>query len=166
VYVGSELPDLGGGLSELHREILVRMRGTDHGVADDFAKCVTVIGDLGLPQAEERVHETIVDLVRDFTTRYPLITGLGNFGSIDDDPAADALYTECRLSATGEAVAEGSFPNLLTNGAVGERTFIPPHNLGEVAAAIGLLLDDQQVPDERLLQGDRRTGFPHRGSDP
>ena len=167
VIVSRALPDVRDGLKPVHRRILYVMHelGLRHTVK--FRKSAAVVGDvLGKyhPHGDQAVYQSMVHMTQDFSMRYPLIDGQGNFGSMDGDGAAAMRYTESRMSALAEelltdldketvswrdnydatrkepAVLPGKLPNLLLNGslgiAVGMATDIPPHNLAEIANAI------------------------------
>jgi topoisomerase-4 subunit A len=166
------LPDVRDGLKPVHRRILHAMRQLHLDPAAGYKKCARVVGDvIGKfhPHGEVAVYEALVRLAQDFSQRYPLIDGQGNFGNIDGDNAAAMRYTESRLSAVAQAMLDGidedavdfrptydgedrepvvlpaRFPNLLANGAsgiaVGMATSIPPHNVGELCAALSHLID-------------------------
>jgi len=161
------LPDARDGLKPVHRRLLYAMRQLKMDPKSSFKKCARVVGDvIGKyhPHGDLAVYETLVRLAQDFTVRYPLIDGQGNFGSIDGDNAAAMRYTESRLTPLAMELLDGidedavdfretydgedsepvalpaSFPNLLANGAagiaVGMATSIPPHNIGELCAAL------------------------------
>jgi len=195
VIVGRALPDVRDGLKPVHRRILYAMH--ELGLAPDrpYRKCARVVGDvLGKyhPHGDTAVYDALVRLVQDFSTRYPLLSGHGNFGSIDNDPAAAMRYTECRLSPLGADVLlsevdeqtvdytdnfDGSqrepvvlparLPILLLNGsagiAVGMATNVPPHNLGELIDGLIALIDDPQISDEALLALVPGPDFPTGG---
>lgn len=182
VIVGRALPDVRDGLKPVHRRILYAMH--ELGLTPDrpYRKCARVVGDvLGKyhPHGDQSVYDALVRLVQDFSTRYPLLGGHGNFGSVDNDPPAAMRYTETRLAPLaheallpeiGEATVEfiGNFDNsqqepvvlpaqlpiLLLNGctgiAVGMATNIPPHNLGELVDGLIALIDRPDLPDEQL----------------
>ena len=166
------LPDVRDGLKPVHRRILHAMQQLRLDPASGYKKCARVVGDvIGKfhPHGEVAVYEALVRLAQDFSQRYPLVDGQGNFGNIDGDNAAAMRYTESRLSAVARAMLEGidedavdfrptydgeesepvvlpaRFPNLLANGAsgiaVGMATSIPPHNVGELCAALLHLID-------------------------
>ncbi len=174
VIVGRALPDVSDGLKPVHRRILYAMN--EMGLAHNKAqkKSARVVGEvLGKfhPHGDSAIYDTIVRMAQDFSMRYPLINGQGNFGSVDGDSAAAMRYTECKLSAIAmemlmdvdedtvdfidnfdgslkePIVLPAKLPNLLVNGssgiAVGMATNIPPHNLGEVVDAITLMIDRQ-----------------------
>ena len=150
VFVGDEIPDARRGLCELDELILSELARRGHGATGRFTDCASFIAQARLDAPDREVHARIVTLAQDFTTRYPLISGEGNFGSVDADPPADPAYTECRLSAAGQAAIDGSLPLLLVNGALGSRTLIPPHNLDGVARAATELLAHPETSPERL----------------
>ncbi len=195
VIVGRALPDVRDGLKPVHRRILYAMH--ELGLTPDrpYRKCARVVGDvLGKyhPHGDQSVYDALVRLVQDFSTRYPLLGGHGNFGSVDNDPPAAMRYTETRLAPIahesllpdiGEATVEfiGNFDNsqqepvvlpaqlpiLLLNGcsgiAVGMATNIPPHNLGEVVDGLIALIDRPDLPDEQLWQLIPAPDFPTGG---
>src|ERR1700736_5186760 len=166
------LPDVRDGLKPVHRRILHAMQQLRLDPGSGYKKCARVVGDvIGKfhPHGEVAVYDALVRLAQDFSQRYPLVDGPGNFGNIDGDNAAAMRYTESRLSAVAQAMLDGiehdavdfrptydgensepvvlpaRFPNLLANGAsgiaVGMATSIPPHNLGELCAALLHLID-------------------------
>ncbi|MBE9129877.1 MULTISPECIES: DNA gyrase/topoisomerase IV subunit A [unclassified Coleofasciculus] len=195
VIVGRALPDVRDGLKPVHRRILYAMH--ELGLTPDrpYRKCARVVGDvLGKyhPHGDQSVYDALVRLVQDFSTRYPLLDGHGNFGSVDNDPPAAMRYTETRLSAIGnesllseigEATVDfiGNFdssqqepivlpaqlPILLLNGcsgiAVGMATNIPPHNLGEMVDALISLIDHPDLADEKLWELVPGPDFPTGG---
>ncbi|MBE9042663.1 DNA topoisomerase 4 subunit A [Oscillatoriales cyanobacterium LEGE 11467] len=195
VIVGRALPDVRDGLKPVHRRILYAMH--ELGLTPDrpYRKCARVVGDvLGKyhPHGDQAVYDALVRMVQEFSSRYPLLAGHGNFGSVDNDPAAAMRYTETRLSPIGneallseigEATVDfiGNFdssqqepvvlpaqlPILLLNGcsgiAVGMATNIPPHNLGEVVDAAIALVDRPTLDDEKLLQLIPGPDFPTGG---
>ena len=182
VIVGRALPDVRDGLKPVHRRILYAMH--ELGLTPDrpYRKCARVVGDvLGKyhPHGDQAVYDALVRMVQRFSSRYPLLDGHGNFGSVDDDPPAAMRYTETRLSPLsneilleqiGEATVDfvGNFDNsqqeptvlpaqlpvLLLNGcsgiAVGMATNIPPHNLGELVDALIALIDRPNLDPEQL----------------
>ncbi|MDP8966516.1 MAG: DNA topoisomerase IV, partial [Cyanobacteriota bacterium] len=182
VIVGRALPDVRDGLKPVHRRILYAMH--ELGLTPDrpYRKCARVVGDvLGKyhPHGDQAVYDALVRLVQDFSSRYPLLAGHGNFGSVDNDPPAAMRYTETRLapigdeallSEIGEATVDFSdnfdssqqepvvlpaqLPVLLLNGcsgiAVGMATNIPPHNLGEIVDGLIALIDRPDLADEKL----------------
>ncbi len=174
VIVGRALPDVSDGLKPVHRRILFAMNemGMQHNKA--YKKSARVVGEvLGKfhPHGDLAIYDTLVRMAQEFSLRYPLIDGQGNFGSVDGDSAAAMRYTECRLSAVAAQMLEdvdeetvdfapnfdgtlkeplvlpARLPNLLVNGsqgiAVGMATNIPPHNLNEVVDAVSLMIDRQ-----------------------
>lgn len=195
VIVGRALPDVRDGLKPVHRRILYAMY--ELGLTPDrpFRKCARVVGDvLGKyhPHGDQAVYEALVRLVQPFSSRYPLLAGQGNFGSVDDDPPAAMRYTETRLAAIAQrtlltnindAIVEfvpnfdssqaeplvlpAQLPILLLNGstgiAVGMATNIPPHNLGEVVDALIALIDRPHLSLEELLSYLPGPDFPTGG---
>ena len=198
VIVGRALPDVRDGLKPVQRRILYAMHELGLTPERPFRKCARVVGDvLGKyhPHGETAVYDALVRQVQSFTSRYPLLQGHGNFGSVDDDPAAAMRYTETRLSPLahgallGElaedtvdftpnfdgaqqepAVLPAQLPILLLNGctgiAVGMATNIPPHNLGEVVDGLVALLRNPQLSDEALLKLIPGPDFPTGGEIP
>jgi len=181
VIVQRALPDVRDGLKPVHRRILYAMNEIGLSPGRAYKKSASVVGEvLGKyhPHGDSAVYDSMVRMVQDFSLRYPLVDGQGNFGSIDGDSAAAYRYTEARLTAIAvemltdiekETVAfspnfdgrideptvlPARFPNLLVNGssgiAVGMATNIPPHNLNEVVAALHALIDDPDLPQETL----------------
>ncbi len=195
VIVGRALPDARDGLKPVHRRILYAMH--ELGLTPDrpYRKCARVVGDvLGKyhPHGDQAVYEALVRLVQDFSTRYPLLAGHGNFGSVDNDPPAAMRYTETRLSPIGNeallseigeatvdfidnfdssqqepVVLPAQLPVLLLNGcsgiAVGMATNIPPHNLGEVVDGLIALIDRPDLADEKLWELIPGPDFPTGG---
>lgn len=194
VIVGRALPDVRDGLKPVHRRILYAMY--EDGLTRDkpFRKCATAVGDvLGRyhPHGDSSVYDALVRLAQDFSMRYPLIDGHGNFGSVDGDPPAAYRYTEARMSRIADEmlndieketvdwdpnfdetrkeprVLPSRFPNLLVNGssgiAVGMATNIPPHNLREVIDATKLVLDNPEASLEELLDCIHGPDFPTKG---
>ncbi|MDM9381566.1 DNA gyrase subunit A [Chlorogloeopsis sp. ULAP01] len=195
VIVGRALPDVRDGLKPVHRRILYAMH--ELGLTPDrpYRKCARVVGDvLGKyhPHGDQAVYDALVRLVQVFSSRYPLLAGHGNFGSVDNDPPAAMRYTETRLAPIthegmlaeiGEETVEfiGNFDNsqqeptvlpaqlpfLLLNGcagiAVGMATNIPPHNLGEVVDGLIALIDQPDLPDEKLMKLIPGPDFPTGG---
>ncbi len=194
VIVGRALPDVRDGLKPVHRRILYAMY--EDGLTRDkpFRKCATAVGDvLGRyhPHGDSSVYDALVRLAQDFSMRYPLIDGHGNFGSVDGDPPAAYRYTEARMSRIADEmlndieketvdwdpnfdetrkeprVLPSRFPNLLVNGssgiAVGMATNIPPHNLREVIDATKLILDNPEATLEDLLGCIQGPDFPTKG---
>ena len=181
VIVQRALPDVRDGLKPVHRRILYAMSELGLGPGRPYKKCATVVGDvLGKyhPHGDSAVYDSLVRMAQDFSLRYPLIDGQGNFGSIDGDAAAAYRYTEARLSRIAPELLndieketvefapnfDGSrneptvlptcIPNLLVNGssgiAVGMSTNVPPHNLAEVVDGALALIEDPELPQARL----------------
>lgn len=195
VIVGRALPDVRDGLKPVHRRILYAMH--ELGLTPDrpYRKCARVVGDvLGKyhPHGDQAVYDALVRMVQDFSCRYPLLAGHGNFGSVDNDPPAAMRYTETRLasisheallseisSATVDftenfdnsqaepVVLPAQLPVLLLNGcsgiAVGMATNIPPHNLGEVVEGLIALIDSPEISDDKLLGRIPGPDFPTGG---
>jgi DNA gyrase subunit A len=194
VIIGRALPDVRDGLKPVHRRILFSMHETNNVATRPYVKCARVVGDvLGKyhPHGDTATYDAMVRMAQDFSMRYPLIDGQGNFGSIDADPPAAYRYTECRLTQlASELLADidketvdfvpnydgkenepnvlpTRIPNLLVNGssgiAVGMATNIPPHNLGEVINACIALLDDPGLTLAGLMQHIPGPDFPTAG---
>ncbi|MEN9224207.1 MAG: DNA topoisomerase (ATP-hydrolyzing) [Thermostichus sp. DRC_bins_24] len=195
VIVGRALPDVRDGLKPVHRRILYAMHELGLTPERPYRKCARVVGDvLGKyhPHGDQAVYDALVRMVQEFSSRYPLVAGHGNFGSVDDDPPAAMRYTECRLAQVsntalldqvGEEIVEfmpnfdGSqaeptvlparLPILLLNGssgiAVGMATNIPPHNLGELVDGLLALIDNPDLEPEALLQWIPGPDFPTGG---
>lgn len=194
VITDRALPDVRDGLKPVHRRILYAMRQTGLTPTAKFRKSATVVGEvLGSyhPHGDASVYDAMVKLAQDFSTRYPLVQGQGNFGSIDGDPAAAYRYTEAKMSRMAEemlrdleketvdwkpnfdgskqepTVLPAAVPNLLLNGAlgiaVGMATNIPPHNLREIAAATIHLIENEDATTEDLLQFVKGPDFPLGG---
>lgn len=194
VIVGRALPDVRDGLKPVHRRILYAMY--EDGLTSDkaFRKCATAVGDvLGRyhPHGDASVYDALVRLAQDFSMRYPLIDGHGNFGSVDGDPPAAYRYTEARMAKMANEmlrdieketvdwdpnfdeqrkeprVLPSRFPNLLVNGssgiAVGMATNIPPHNLTEVINACVCVLDNPEATLYDLMQHITGPDFPTKG---
>ncbi len=194
VIVQRALPDVRDGLKPVHRRILYTMY--EDGLTKDkpYRKSATTVGDvLGRyhPHGDSSVYDAMVRLAQNFTMRYPLVDGHGNFGSIDGDGAAAYRYTEARMSKISETmladiekntvkfmpnfdgirqeptVLPTRLPALLVNGssgiAVGMATNIPPHNLTEILNAVIKLIDEDQVSDEELLKIVKGPDFPTGG---
>jgi topoisomerase IV subunit A len=188
------LPDLRDGLKPVHRRLLWAMRLLRLDPAAGYKKCARVVGDvIGKyhPHGDQSVYDAMVRLAQDFSLRYPLVDGQGNFGNVDGDNAAAMRYTEARLTAAaGELMAgldegtvafratyngeeeepevfPGLFPNLLANGAagiaVGMATSIPPHNVAELIDAAVHLIDDPKADDAALLAHVQGPDFPTGG---
>ena len=194
VIVSRALPDARDGLKPVHRRILYAMNELGLVPGRPYKKSATVVGDvLGKyhPHGDSPVYEAMVRMVQEFSLRYPLVDGQGNFGSVDGDPAAAYRYTEARLTRIAIAMLEdidkntvafqpnfddrlqeptvlpSKIPNLLVNGssgiAVGMATNIPPHNLREVAKAVEHLVDHPDAAPEDLLQFIKGPDFPTGG---
>jgi len=185
------LPDVRDGLKPVHRRILYSMRLNGLTASAKFKKSAPVVGDvLGSfhPHGDVAVYDAMVKLAQDFTTRYPLVIGQGNFGSVDGDGAAAYRYTEAKMSRIAEEILRdlekntvdwrpnfdgtkrepevlpAAVPNLLLIGtlgiAVGMATNIPPHNLREVAGAVGHLIDNPEASTNDLLKFIKGPDFP------
>src|SRR3989475_184599 len=194
VIVGRALPDIGDGLKPVHRRVLYTMHTLGLAWNRAYKKSAKVVGEvLGKyhPHGDSPVYEALVRMVQEFSLRYPLVDGQGNFGSIDGDPPAAYRYTEARLAKIAHemladidkdtvdfapnfdesehepTVLPTRVPNLLVNGsagiAVGMATNIPPPNLSEVVDGLVMLIDDPQTPLERLTQVIKAPDFPTRG---
>jgi topoisomerase-4 subunit A len=188
------LPDVRDGLKPVHRRVLYAMRELNLASTTPPRKSAQVVGSvIGKyhPHGDTAVYDALVRLAQDFSSRYPLVDGQGNFGNIDGDGAAAMRYTEARLTAVAEAMLAGidedsvdfrptydgqenepivlpsAFPNLLANGstgiAVGMATAIPPHNAGELADALLLLIDNPATETEELLKLVPGPDFPTGG---
>ncbi|MDR1997641.1 MAG: DNA gyrase subunit A [Candidatus Margulisbacteria bacterium] len=195
VIVGRALPDIRDGLKPVHRRVLYSMY--ENGITRDkpYKKSATTVGDvLGKyhPHGDASVYDTLVRMAQEFSLRYPLVDGQGNFGSVDGDAAAAMRYTEARLSRLSEelmadidldtvdfmpnydeslrepVVLPTRVPNLLINGssgiAVGMATNVPPHNLGEICDGLTALIDDPKLPDDALLMFIKGPDFPTGGN--
>ena len=194
VIVQRALPDVRDGLKPVHRRILYAMHEQGLSPGRPYKKCATVVGDvLGKyhPHGDSAVYDSLVRMVQDFSLRYPLIDGQGNFGSIDGDSAAAYRYTEAKLERIAvemltdidketveytpnfddrllePVVLPSGLPNLLVNGssgiAVGMATNIPPHNLTEVVAACHALIDDPEATVDDLMEHVQGPDFPTGG---
>lgn len=194
VIVGRALPDVRDGLKPVHRRILYAMRELGNTPDKPHRKSARIVGDvMGKyhPHGDAAIYDTIVRMAQDFSIRYPLIDGHGNFGSIDGDPAAAMRYTEARLSPIAmelltdinkntvnfvpnfdetlmePEVLPSRFPNLLVNGssgiAVGMATNIPPHNLTEVINGIVMMIDNPDVTVKELMMAIKGPDFPTGG---
>src|SRR5690242_21058374 len=188
------LPDVRDGLKPVHRRIVHAMHQLRLDPASGYKKCARVVGDvIGKfhPHGEVAVYDALVRLAQDFSQRYPLVDGQGNFGNIDGDNAAAMRYTESRLSAVAQAMLEGidedavdfrptydgensepvvlpaRFPNLLANGAsgiaVGMATSIPPHNVGEICDALSHLVKHKRCEIDELIELMPGPDFPTGG---
>src|SRR5690348_6568457 len=191
VIVSRALPDVRDGLKPVHRRVLYGMH--ENGVQPNrpYVKCARIVGDvMGKyhPHGDSAIYDTLVRMAQPFSLRYPLVDGQGNFGSIDDDPAAAQRYTECRLTRLATellrdidadtvdfqpnydererepSVLPSRFPNLLVNGstgiAVGMATNMPPHHLGETIDAVLAMIDDPEISVEGLMKHIKGPDFP------
>src|SRR2546425_3770556 len=194
VIIGRALPDVRDGLKPVHRRVLYTMHESGNHSDKPYRKSAKTVGEvLGKyhPHGDTPAYDAIVRLAQDFSLRYPLIDGQGNFGSVDGDPPAAMRYTEIRMakiahtmladidketvdfgpnydgSETEPLVLPTRLPNLLVNGssgiAVGMATNIPPHNLGEVIDSICLVIDRQDVEVDELLAVLPGPDFPTGG---
>ncbi len=194
VIVSRALPDVRDGLKPVQRRVLYAMDGLGLRYNSPYKKSARIVGEvLGKyhPHGDAPVYEAMVRMAQDFSLRYPLVDGQGNFGSIDNDPPAAMRYTEARLSKIAEemlvdidkntvdfvpnfdgslqepSVLPARLPNLLVNGssgiAVGMATNIPPHNLGEICDAIVYLIDNPQATAEELAAFVQGPDFPTGG---
>ena len=194
VIVSRALPDVRDGLKPVQRRMLFGMQELGVGPNSGFKKTARIVGEvMGKfhPHGDAPIYDTLVRLAQPFTLRYPLITGQGNFGSIDGDPPAQMRYTEARLapiatemladldrntvdfqpnfddSVNEPVVLPSRLPNLLLNGstgiAVGMATSIPPHNLNELCNAVVLLIDEPESSVDDLMQHVHGPDFPTRG---
>src|ERR671925_665950 len=191
VIVARALPDVRDGLKPVHRRVLYAMHDSGLQPNRPRVKCARVIGDvMGYyhPHGDAAIYDTLVRLAQPFSMRYPLVDGQGNFGNLDDDPAAAMRYTECRLariatemlrdidadtvdfipnydeSRREPSVLPSRFPNLLVNGsagiAVGMATNIPPHNMAEVIDGILAMIEDPEINVEKLTKQVKGPDFP------
>jgi DNA gyrase subunit A len=194
VIVGRALPDVRDGLKPVHRRVLFAMQEANNVWNRPYVKCARVVGDvLGKyhPHGDSATYEALVRMAQDFSLRYPLVDGQGNFGSIDGDNAAAYRYTECRLARLAAemladidketvdfvpnydgkelepSVLPTQVPNLLVNGssgiAVGMATNVPPHNLGEVVDACLHLLENPEMRDRGADEARAGARLPHAG---
>ena len=194
VIVGRALPDVRDGLKPVHRRALFSMNENGLQPNRPYVKSARIVGDvMGKyhPHGDSAIYDTIVRMAQDFSLRYPLVDGQGNFGSVDDDPAAAMRYTEARLAPIAREMLrdldsdtvdfgpnyDGSeqeplvlparFPNLLVNGssgiAVGMATNIPPHNLKETIAATIAFIDNPDIDTPGLMQHMKGPDFPTGG---
>jgi DNA gyrase subunit A len=194
VIIGRALPEVRDGMKPVHRRILFAMRELKNDWNKAYKKSARLVGDvIGKyhPHGDTAVYDTIVRMAQDFSLRYPLIDGQGNFGSVDGDPPAAMRYTEIRMtrlahqmledldketvefapnydeSLTEPSVLPAKVPNLLVNGssgiAVGMATNIPPHNLFEVIEAIKAIIDNPNLTWQDLLQYIPGPDFPTAG---
>src|SRR6266853_221485 len=188
------LPDVRDGLKPAHRRLLFALRQLRLDPNSAFKKSARVVGDvIGQyhPHGDQSIYDALVRLAQEFSVRYPLIEGQGNFGNIDGVFFADMGYTEARLTAVAEALLQGidedavdfrpnydgsaqepivlpgAFPNLLANGAagiaVGMATSIPPHNAGELCQALIALVENPKVQDRTIFKLVKGPDFPTGG---
>ncbi len=194
VIVGRALPDVRDGLKPVHRRVLYAMNELGLGPTRSYAKCAKIVGEVMgnyHPHGDSAIYDTLVRMAQDFSMRYELVDGQGNFGSVDDDPAAAMRYTEARLariatemlrdldmdtvdfapnydgSRQEPLVLPARFPNLLVNGssgiAVGMATNIPPHNLREVIDATIAYIEDPDIEVDGLMAHVKGPDFPTGG---
>jgi DNA gyrase subunit A len=194
VIVGRALPDVRDGLKPVHRRVLYAMNELGLGPTRSYSKCAKIVGEVMgnyHPHGDSAIYDTLVRMAQDFSMRYELVDGQGNFGSVDDDPAAAMRYTEARLSRIATEMLrdldmdtvdfapnyDGSrqeplvlparFPNLLVNGssgiAVGMATNIPPHNLREVIGATIAYIEDPEMGVDGLMGHVKGPDFPTGG---
>jgi len=195
VIVSRALPDVRDGLKPVHRRILYTMGEMGLSATSSYRKCAAIVGEvMGKyhPHGDVALYDTLVRLAQDFSMRYPLVDGQGNFGSVDGDEAAAMRYTEARLTAVAAemladidketvdyednydgtqqqpTVLPAKLPNLLVNGssgiAVGMATNIPPHHLGEIVDATIALIDDPDITSDGLCQYVTGPDFPTGGT--
>lgn len=194
VIVSRALPDVRDGLKPVHRRVLFGMNEAGMQPNRPYKKSARVVGDvMGSfhPHGDTAIYDTLVRMAQPFSLRYPLVDGQGNFGSIDDDPAAAMRYTECRLakiatemlrdieadtvdfvpnydeSRREPTVLPSRFPNLLVNGsagiAVGMATNMPPHRLSEVVDAVLAMIDEPEISVDELARHVKGPDFPTGG---
>ena len=194
VIVGRALPDVRDGLKPVHRRVLFGMYEANNVWNRSYVKCARIVGDvMGKfhPHGDSSIYDALVRMAQDFSLRYPLVDGQGNFGSVDGDNAAAMRYTECRLERLASdlladidketvdfqpnydekefepSVLPTRVPNLLVNGsagiAVGMATNVPPHNLGEIVDATVALIDNPEISFEELLRLVPGPDFPTHG---
>lgn len=194
VLVSRALPDVRDGMKPVHRRIIYTMNEADNTASKPYRKCAYTVGEvLGKyhPHGDASVYDALVRLAQDFSMRYPLIDGHGNFGSVDGDPPAAYRYTEARMAKIASELLKDikkdtidwgknyddkldeptvlpvKFPNLLVNGsvgiAVGMATNIPPHNLNEVCDAIVARMENPECGIEEILQYIKGPDFPTGG---
>ncbi len=194
VIVGRALPDVRDGLKPVHRRVLFGMHDSGMQPNRPYRKCARIVGDVMgnfHPHGDSSIYDALVRMAQDFSIRYPLVDGHGNFGSVDGDSAAAMRYTECRLARVATemlrdidaetvdwtpnydesreepTVLPSRFPNLLVNGssgiAVGMATNVPPHNLGEAISATVALIDDPSLTSGDLMRYIKGPDFPTAG---
>jgi DNA gyrase subunit A len=195
VIVGRALPDVRDGLKPVHRRVLFGMHDAGMQPNRPYRKCARIVGDVMgnfHPHGDQAIYDTLVRLAQSFSTRYPLVDGHGNFGSVDGDAAAAMRYTESRLSRLATemlrdidadtvdwtpnydesreepVVLPARYPNLLVNGAsgiaVGMATNVPPHNLGEAIDATVALIEDPTLDAAGLMRHLKGPDFPTAGT--
>jgi len=191
VIVARALPDVRDGLKPVHRRVLYSMWTNGNRPGRPYVKCANIVGYVmgnHHPHGDSAIYDTLVRLAQPFSLRYPFVDGQGNFGSIDDDPAAAMRYTEARLQRLAEEmlrdldsdtvdfgpnydeskreplVLPARFPNLIVNGssgiAVGMATNMPPHQLGEAIDAVVSLIDNPAANVEELMRHIKGPDFP------
>src|SRR5437868_4949337 len=191
VIVSRALPDVRDGLKPVHRRVLYSMWTNGNRPGRPYVKSANIVGYVmgkSHPHGDSAIYDTLVRMAQPFSLRYALVDGQGNFGSIDDDPAAAMRYTEARLSKLATellrdidantvdfepnydesrrqpSVLPSRFPNLLVNGsagiAVGMATNMPPHHLGETIDAIVAMIDDPEIDVEGLMKHVKGPDFP------
>src|SRR3954447_21930106 len=194
VIIGRALPDVRDGLKPVHRRVLYTMQEMGLQYNKKYTKCAKVVGQaMGLyhPHGDSAIYDTLVRMAQDFSLRYPLIDGQGNFGSVDNDPPAAMRYTECRLQRIAGSLMEDidketvdfvpnydestveptvlptRIPNLLVNGsngiAVGMATNIPPHNMNEIVDATITLVENPATTLPEILKIVKGPDFPTAG---
>src|SRR5689334_24498084 len=194
VIVGRALPDVRDGLKPVNRRALVAMHEVSNDWNKSYKKSARIVGDVmgkSHPHVDTAIYDTIVRMAQDFSLRYPLVDGQGNFGSVDGDNAAAMRYTECRLERLSSdlladidketvdfqlnydekerepTVLPARVPNLLVNGsagiAVGMATNVPPHNLREIIDATIALIDTPELGFDELLRLVPGPDFPTYG---
>jgi DNA gyrase subunit A len=195
VIVARALPDVRDGLKPVHRRVLFSMGEMGLSATSSFRKCAAIVGEvMGKyhPHGDQSIYDALVRLAQDFSMRYPLVDGQGNFGSVDGDQAAAMRYTEARLTGIASelladidketvdfvdnydgtqkqpSVLPAKLPNLLINGssgiAVGMATNIPPHHLGEIVDATVALIDDPELTSDDLCKHVTGPDFPTGGT--
>jgi len=194
VIVNRALPDVRDGLKPVHRRVLIAMNELNLSPERPYRKSAKITGDVNgnyHPHGTTAIYDTLVRMAQNFSLRYPLVDGQGNFGSVDGDAPAAERYTEARLTRVAMEMLEdfeketvnlrpnydntreepvvlpAKIPNLLVNGttgiAVGMATNIPPHNMGEVIDATIRIIDEPTIPDEELLTIVKGPDFPTGG---
>src|SRR3954464_773792 len=194
VSVGRAPPDVRDGLKPVHRRVLYAMHDAGLQPNRGYTKCARIVGDVMgdfHPHGDSAIYDTLVRMAQDFSMRYPLVDGQGNFGSMDNDPAAAMRYTEARRARLATemlrdidmdtvdftanyddtrfepSVLPARFPNLLVNGssgiAVGMATNIPPHNLRETIDAVIAYIENPQIDTASLMQHIKGPDFPTGG---